>query len=61
MMEHTCRQWLVFYVKGGRVASIERTPENEREAHVVMHLSLIQEDMTGTRHYNVWGHKRPIS
>jgi hypothetical protein len=48
---------LVFFCKGGRIGSVERTDENIREAHRQMYLSLIQKDITGTLNYNVLGVK----
>ena len=45
--------WIVFWVRGGRVASVPLTRRNEAEAKRCMDLSLIQRDITGTKHYSV--------
>lgn len=50
--------YLVFYVKGARIASIKKTEKILTDLNSKLYLSLIQEDITGTVHYNVLGIKK---
>lgn len=57
------KSYLVFFAgvgpaRNGRLGSVERTDANIREAHRLMYLSLIQEDITGTLNYSVLGVRR---
>lgn len=45
--------YLVFYARGARIGSVPSTPENLSAAHKLMHLTLIQRDVSGTEHYSV--------
>ena len=47
--------YIVFWVRGGRVGSVENTPENLAAAQKEMRLSLIQTDATGTQHSQSMG------
>ena len=48
-------KWIVLYLKNARIASFELTNENEKNLQKTFVLCLIQQDITGTKHYNVLG------
>jgi hypothetical protein len=50
------KTWLVFWVRGWRVGSVENTPANRAEAakRLGRVSRLIQRDVTGTEHWEVF-------
>jgi hypothetical protein len=51
-------QWLVLWVRGGRIGSVPLTPENKTTLQAEFCMSLMQIDITGTEHWHVlspWG------
>lgn len=51
-------QWLVFWVKNGRIGSLPLTEENIDGMKALFCMSLIQTDDTGTQHWDIlspWG------
>lgn len=49
------RRYLVLWLRGSRVGSVELTPAAIAEAHELLILRPIQRDRTGTEHYAVLG------
>ena len=49
--------YIVLWKDNRRIGSIELTNNNLAELKKQFYLSLIQTDITGTQHYNVWGKK----
>ena len=47
------KQWLVFWKNNARIGSLEKTEANLRQMKSICDLQLIQEDATGTVHYEV--------
>lgn len=52
------KKFIVFYLRNGRIGSVPLTKRNENEARKCMRLSLLQEDHSGTKHYEILGVKR---
>lgn len=46
-------EYIVFYAKGQRVASLDKNEKNIDGMKALFCLSLIQTDTSGTEHYNV--------
>ena len=52
------KEYIVLWKDNGRIGSVEHTPDNLKTLKSQFCLDLIQTDMTGTVHYNVWGPKK---
>jgi hypothetical protein len=51
-------QWLVFYARNARIASLPLTQQNIDGMKALFCMSLIQTDSTGTQHWDIlspWG------
>jgi len=46
-------QYIVFWINNRRIGSAEKTAYNIMQALDLMRLSFIQEDITGTIHYEI--------
>lgn len=47
------KKWLVFWKNNGRIGSLPKTDANLRQMKSICNLTLIQEDISGTVHYEV--------
>jgi hypothetical protein len=52
------KSYIVLWRNNGRIGSVTKTEENLTQLKRDFFLSLIQEDVTGTHHYEVLGVKR---
>ena len=52
------KQWIIFWINNHRIGSLELTDETRNEAKSMFNMNLIQKDITGTEHYEVYGMKK---
>lgn len=48
------KEWIVLYTNGGRIGSFKKSDLMLKILKTKFNMSLIQEDITGTLHYNVF-------
>ena len=53
-----CKKWLVLWVNNRRIGSFELTPANMRFFHERYHMMLLQQDMSGTQHWELLSERR---
>jgi hypothetical protein len=49
------KKWIVFWKNGGRIGSIELTDSNWAKVKEAFRFSIIQTDVSGTIHLNIFG------
>jgi hypothetical protein len=54
------KQFIVLWKDGGRIGSVDKTKENWKYLDKRFCMGLIQKDVTGTEHWNVFGVKSHV-
>lgn len=57
MVATEAKTWIVFWVNGGRIGSVELTEANLELMKATFYTSLIQRDFTGTEHWRLMGER----
>lgn len=54
---HVKKAYSVYWIKNSRIGSFETDSQNAKEMFKLFNMSLIQTDITGTKHYEILGEK----